>query len=74
MRAIFPYFLMYEFILPSGKGATNQKKLWGIACFRYKYSFMTPRNATCINESTAYTEPQRGNEQMRTRYGAAAQE
>ena len=75
MRAIFPYFLMCEFFCPSGKGATNQKKLWGIACFRYKCSFMTYQRIPPVLMSPLHTLNHKGgNEQMRTRYGAAAPE
>lgn len=72
----FPYFLMCEFFCPSGKGAPNQKKLWGnIACFLYKCSLMTYQRIAPILMSPLHTPNHTGaEEQVRTRCGAAALE
>ena len=67
---------MCEFFCPSGKGAPNQKKLWGnIACFLYKCSLMTYQRIAPVLMSPLHTPNHTGaDEQVRTRCGAAAPE
>ena len=72
----FPIFFMCEFFCPSGKGAPNQKKLWSsIACFHYKSSLMTYQRIPPLLMSPLHTwNHSGGDEQVKTRYGAAAPE